>query len=216
LPDGIGMSLAIRWLHRLRAARISFDMSSLAPEVMGLAEREGYSVVLVGGVPGCTERAASRLTEVFPNLRIVGVFDGYGDTEARAAQIAALDPHIVICGMGAGAQEAMLLALARCGWHGCGFTCGGYFDQLSERAYYYPDWIDRLHLRWAYRFAKEPRRLWRRYLLTYPPFFAALAVEALIGLSFGPRQTVQAPTYGARHVGLAQPAAEDASRGGGS
>jgi len=215
LPDGIGMSVAVRWLHRLPATRISFDMTSLAPEVMALADRGACDVVLVGGVPGCAERAASRLTEVFPKLRIAGAFDGYGDVESRATQIAALNPHIVVCGMGAGVQEAMLLALARTGWNGCGFTCGGYLDQLAEGPRYYPQWIDRTHLRWAYRLAREPRRLWRRYLLSYPPFFAALGLEVLYGLIFGSRGTARRPMYGTRHSSLTQPTVEDAPVEGG-
>jgi N-acetylglucosaminyldiphosphoundecaprenol N-acetyl-beta-D-mannosaminyltransferase len=205
LPDGVGMSLAIRLLHRLPAARISFDMTSLAPAVLALAERESYSVVLIGGVPGCAERAALRLVQAFPNLRIVGAFDGYGDSETRVAQVAALAPHVVVCAMGAGAQETMLLSLVRTGWNGCGLTCGGFFDQLAAGVRYYPVWIDRSHLRWAYRLAKEPRRLWRRYLLMYPPFVAALAREALIGLILGPR-----PHRG----GFAQSATEDVPVGG--
>ena len=79
LPDGIGMSLAIRWLNRIPAARVSFDMTSLAPAILTLAAQERRRVVLVGGVPGCAERAAARLQDVFPGLDIVGIFDGYGE-----------------------------------------------------------------------------------------------------------------------------------------
>ena len=184
LPDGIGMSMAVRWLHRLPAARVSFDMTSLAPEVLAIAARDGRRVVLVGGVPGCAERAAARLREIYGDLDVVGAFDGFGDIAARAGQVAALRPEIVICGMGAGRQEALLLALSGMGWRGCGFTCGGFLDQLLERAAYYPGWVDRLHLRWAYRLWAEPRRLWRRYLLTYPPFVVALGLAAL-GARYG-------------------------------
>lgn len=179
LPDGIGMSKAVQWIHRLSATRISFDMTSLAPDVLSLAAEQRYSVVLIGGPPGCAERAASQLQAAFAGLRIAAALDGYGDVDERVAQIAALQPHVVICGMGAERQEDVLIALVRTGWSGCGFTCGGFLDQLSERAFYYPGWVDRYNLRWAYRLAKEPRRLWRRYLLTYPAFITAMAAELL-------------------------------------
>lgn len=178
LPDGSGLSLAVRLIHHIPAARISFDTTSLAPKLLGLAEQYGYTVALVGGEPGSAEQAMQRLADAFPMLRFVGAFHGYGDTDVRTRTLVALDPDIVICGMGSDHQEKMLLALKGAGWTGCGFTCGGYLDQLNGGMDYYPAWIDRLNLRWAYRLAKEPRRLWRRYLLDYPPFVMAVVLAA--------------------------------------
>jgi exopolysaccharide biosynthesis WecB/TagA/CpsF family protein len=181
LPDGSGMCTAMRWLHGRPALRVSFDTTSLAPEVLGLAERHGYTVALAGGVPGRAEAAGMRFKQVFPQLRLVGTFDGYSAVDGQVQAIAGLNPDIVICGMSPGRQEGLLLALARAGWKGCGFTCGGYFDQLGAGFDYYPSWIDRTNLRWAYRLAKEPRRLWRRYVYTYPPFVLALCRALVLG-----------------------------------
>ena len=38
-----------------------------------------------------------------------------------------------------------------------------------------PAWMGRHGLEWAYRLAREPRRLWRRYLRYNPRFVAAVA-----------------------------------------
>ena len=173
-PDGIAMALAIRWLHHLPAERISFDQTSLAPPVLRLAAEQDVSIVLCGGRPGVAEQARQQLVAAYPTLRIVGVFDGYGDLVQKAATIAQLAPEMVICGMGGFAQEAFLLSLIKGGWSGIGLTCGGFLDQLSSGPQYYPGFIDKMNLRWAYRLAKEPRRLWRRYLLDYPAFAASL------------------------------------------
>jgi N-acetylglucosaminyldiphosphoundecaprenol N-acetyl-beta-D-mannosaminyltransferase len=181
LPDGWAMSTAIRLVHWIRANRISFDATSLAPHVLTIAERRGASVALIGGLPGCTSQAALRLREVHPKIRIVRCYDGYGDTKQKAVELAELQPDIVICGMGAGAQEMLLLDLAKQGWNGCGFTCGGYFDQLLHSYEYYPKWIDASNLRWAYRLSKEPRRLWRRYLLDYPVFVGKFSRQLIHG-----------------------------------
>ena len=182
LPDGSGMSMAMRTMHRVRAARISFDSTSLAPEVLRLAETGGHSVVFVGGLPGSAERASKILQDQFPRLRVLAALHGYASREELARKIAMLDPDIVVCGMGVLAQESLLLSLAALGWNGCGFTCGGYLDQLSEGFVYYPPWINKLNLRWAFRLAKEPRRLWRRYLLDYPSFVMAVAFRTGQGL----------------------------------
>ena len=170
LPDGIGFCFAIRLLHGVPAARVSFDMTSLAPAVFDHARRKGWKLVLVGGQPGVTARARDQLERTYPDLIVAGVFDGYGDMAATTRLVCALQPKIVVCGMGAVRQEAFLLGLKALGWKGWGFTCGGFLDQLQADLVYYPAWIDRADLRWAYRLFREPGRLWRRYLLDYSEF----------------------------------------------
>jgi N-acetylglucosaminyldiphosphoundecaprenol N-acetyl-beta-D-mannosaminyltransferase len=170
LPDGSGMCLAIKLLHKLPAQRVSFDSTSLAPEIFHLACELGSSIVFVGGAPLVAERARVQVANHFPGIRIIGAVDGYGDVNAKIDAIARLNPDIVICGMGSGSQEAFLLKLRAAGWSGWGFTCGGYLDQLQAEINYYPGWVDRANLRWAYRLAREPGRLWRRYLIDYSCF----------------------------------------------
>ncbi|PWC27618.1 hypothetical protein CR165_16475 [Pseudoroseomonas aestuarii] len=170
LPDGIAMALATGYLSGSSAARISFDTTSLALPVLHLAAEYGSGVVLVGGREGVARRAADRIAERFPGLRILGTWHGYGDMAASVRAVHDTAPDIVICGMGSGPQEEFLLRLRAAGWHGVGFTCGGYLDQTAGGLEYYPAWIDRTNLRWLYRLAREPRRLWRRYLVDYGRF----------------------------------------------
>ncbi len=170
LPDGIGMCFAINWLHGLPAKRVSFDTTSLAPAVFDRACSRNLRIVLVGGAPQVAENARARILEHFPDVRITGAFDGYGALDAKVKAVKDLDPDIVICGMGSGRQESFLLELKKQGWHGWGFTCGGYLDQLSKGITYYPRWIDAANLRWAYRLVQEPGRLWRRYVIDYSYF----------------------------------------------
>lgn len=170
LPDGIGLCLAMRWLHGLPAQRISFDTTSLAPALFARAQFRGLRIVLVGGAPRVAEQARAQITAHFPGIQIIAAYDGYGDMAAKAGAVSELRPDVVICGMGSIRQEAFLLELKHQGWHGWGFTCGGYLDQLNGGIAYYPRWVDAANLRWAYRLLREPGRLWRRYLVDYPHF----------------------------------------------
>jgi N-acetylglucosaminyldiphosphoundecaprenol N-acetyl-beta-D-mannosaminyltransferase len=170
LPDGSGMCLAMKLLHKLAAQRVSFDSTSLAPAIFNLARERQSSIVLVGGAPLVADRARARILEHFPGIRITGAIDGFRHLDAIASAVEECRPDIVICGMGSGLQEALLLKLRERGWRGWGFTCGGYLDQLQTEISYYPRWIDRANLRWAYRLAREPGRLWRRYLIDYSHF----------------------------------------------
>ena len=171
-PDGIGMVLAMRMLHRTtRSARISFDSTSLAPHLFRLAVERQATVVLIGGTPGVAGTARARISEAYQGIKIIGTFSGFDPVDETVAAIRQLAPAIVVVGMGALLQESFLLTLAGAGWSGLGFTCGGYLDQLANKGTkYYPRWVDGLEIRWAYRLMMEPRRLWRRYLLQYPEF----------------------------------------------
>ncbi len=40
-----------------------------------------------------------------------------------------------------------------------------------------PGWLQQRGLEWAYRLAKEPRRLWRRYLRNNPAYLARIALR---------------------------------------
>ncbi len=177
LPDGIGLCMAMRWLHGLPAQRVSFDTTSLAPALFARARFRGLRIALVGGAPKVAEQARTQIAAHFPGIQIIAACDGYGDMAAKAVSVAELRPDIVICGMGSVRQEAFLLELKHQGWRGWGFTCGGYLDQLIGGIAYYPRWIDAANLRWAYRLLREPGRLWRRYLIDYP-YFGVLVLGA--------------------------------------
>jgi N-acetylglucosaminyldiphosphoundecaprenol N-acetyl-beta-D-mannosaminyltransferase len=58
---------------------------------------------------------------------------------------------------------------------------GAAFDLLSGNLAEAPDWMKKAGLQWLYRLYKEPKRLWRRYLLNNPKF-AWLTVLQLTGL----------------------------------
>jgi N-acetylglucosaminyldiphosphoundecaprenol N-acetyl-beta-D-mannosaminyltransferase len=44
-------------------------------------------------------------------------------------------------------------------------TGGSYLDHLAERVDWYPHWMEKRRLNWAYRLYRDPRRLWKRYTL---------------------------------------------------
>ncbi len=56
---------------------------------------------------------------------------------------------------------------------------GAAFDYHAGKLDRAPMWIQRAGLEWAYRLMQEPRRLWRRYLVTNSRFVVALARHKL-------------------------------------
>jgi N-acetylglucosaminyldiphosphoundecaprenol N-acetyl-beta-D-mannosaminyltransferase len=46
-------------------------------------------------------------------------------------------------------------------------TGGSYLDHLAEGVDWYPRWMEKMRLNWAYRLYRDPRRLWKRYSLDF-------------------------------------------------
>lgn len=183
LADGIGVCLVYRWLTGAPCPRISFDMTSMAPLFFGRLQHIRGSLAVVGGAPDVAQQFAEKLQRSYPDIRLPVIEDGYGDHAPKIARILAAAPDAVIVGMGVPRQESFLVELATAGYKGCAVTCGGFLDQYIQAEHYYPVWINRYHLRFAYRFYKEPARLWRRYLIDYQ-LFIGLALRALLAKWF--------------------------------
>lgn len=186
-PDGILMARLASALRGTRVERLSFDGNSIAPRVFGACGRLGLRLALVGGRLGVASAVAPLLQERY-GVAVAAVLPGYFPSPAARdeaiTRILENRAEVAVCGMGAGRQESFALSLKTAGWSGVAFTCGGYLDQvLSGGIEYYPPWIERNNLRAFYRLYKEPRRLAKRYLIDYGPFFvsgAQLLAEAKV------------------------------------
>jgi len=72
---------------------------------------------------------------------------------------------LLFVAMGSPAQEKWIAAqLARSGVR-FALGVGGSFDHVSGLAVRAPGWMQRAGLEWLYRLMREPRRMWRRYLI---------------------------------------------------
>ncbi|HEX8184655.1 MAG TPA: WecB/TagA/CpsF family glycosyltransferase [Blastocatellia bacterium] len=132
------------------------------------AARAGLSVYFLGArdeaVRGVVERFSSR----HPGLLIAGYRDGYfhpSQSAEVAEKIKQSRADLLFVAMGSPAQEYWIATnLARTGAR-FALGVGGSFDHLSGLARRAPRWMQRVGLEWLYRLSREPRRLWRRYLI---------------------------------------------------
>jgi N-acetylglucosaminyldiphosphoundecaprenol N-acetyl-beta-D-mannosaminyltransferase len=61
-------------------------------------------------------------------------------------------------------------------------SIGAVFDFYAGTLSRAPAWIRRLGFEWLYRLAKEPRRLWRRYLVSSPRFVVLVIWRHVLGV----------------------------------
>jgi N-acetylglucosaminyldiphosphoundecaprenol N-acetyl-beta-D-mannosaminyltransferase len=121
------------------------------------------------------ERAVARLRELHPRLEFVGHRHGYfsdADEPSVAAEIRAARPDLLFVAISTPRKEYFL---GRWGPEldvPFSMGVGGAIDVVAGVTKRAPRSLQRLGLEWAFRLAQEPRRLFRRYLVTNSEFVA--------------------------------------------
>jgi N-acetylglucosaminyldiphosphoundecaprenol N-acetyl-beta-D-mannosaminyltransferase len=165
----------IVWASRLLGSPLPERVAGvdLVVDLCGLAAREGFGVYLLGGTSALLERTAERLRASAPGLRLCGLADGYFPPEqafARARAVAESGADLLLVGMGVPRQEAFIAGQ----WERLGATLaigvGGSFEVIAGLRRRAPRWAQLAGLEWMVRLAQEPRRLWRRYLVSNTQF----------------------------------------------
>lgn len=168
--DGSLLVAAIKMCYGVKVTRRSFDMTSVAPQLLEYAQREGKSIYIVASRQEQVERTVEIFKEHYDGIHIIGYRNGYfTDDKAmdeEAKHITDLNPDFLVVGMGAIMQEKFLLKVKAAGYQGIGFTCGGFIHQTAsnETEDYYPEWVDNMNIRFLYRMWKEPHTR-KRYLM---------------------------------------------------
>jgi N-acetylglucosaminyldiphosphoundecaprenol N-acetyl-beta-D-mannosaminyltransferase len=194
--DGAGVRLGALMSGHPLPPRITYAdwMWSLGQ----FASSHGLSLYFLGGKPGVAEEAKRALRRQNPSLKIVGTRHGYFDKTAGSAESIAVveeinrtNPDVLVVGFGMPVQEQWLadhwkLLNAR-----VALTGGAAFDYVSGTLRRPPKWMQATGLEWLGRMLIEPRRLWRRYVVGNPLFFARLLKSQLIELLPSGRRTIR-------------------------
>ncbi len=169
LRDGIGMALLMTLLNQRPG--LNLNGTDLIPRI--LRRHAGAPLALFGTQQPWLGRAAQVVVrELAPGSPCVTAH-GFLPTEDYV-QLARLHaPALIVLGMGMPRQEEVALALrARLTRPGL-IVCGGaILDFLGARTMRAPRVLRQLGLEWGWRLAREPRRLFRRYVVGNPVFIA--------------------------------------------
>ena len=173
-PDGVPMV----WCGRFAGARKMTRVygPDLMLEVCRRGAERGWKMYLYGAAPGVPEELSERLGARFPGLSVVGTFSPpYRDLSAEevaaiVGRINAAKPDIVWVGLSTPKQERWMNGFRPLLEAPILVGVGAAFDIHAGRLPQAPRWMQSSGLEWSYRLAKEPRRLWRRYLSNNPRF----------------------------------------------
>lgn len=180
LADGMAVVWAGKLLRRPLPGRVTGI--DLFEHLLSLANQQRYGVYFLGATQEVLDEVVQRVQGKYPHLRVAGSRHGYfpDDQACRVAEdIGASRADLLFVAMTSPKKELFLdrfggqLGVSIC--HGV----GGSFDVLAGKVRRAPRLWQRLGLEWLYRVIQEPRRMWKRYLVTNVRFLALLLGEAL-------------------------------------
>ena len=163
IPDGAGVLMAAKRQGTplsCRVAGIEFGEALLAR-----ASEDGLRVFLLGGKEGVAERAAKSLCQKYPSLCICGTSWGYfaksGEEDRRViSYIRACRPDVLLVCMGFPMQEEWIdMHMHLLDGVRVVAGLGGSLDVWSGDLRRAPKIVSHMGLEWAWRMAKEPKRL---------------------------------------------------------
>ena len=162
------------WISKLHGTPVKAKVSGsdLVPALCEKAAEKGRSVFIVGGKEGVAAEAKRRLEEKLPGIKIVGTYSPPMGFEKDAAEIdkingmiSAVAPDILIACLGCPKQEKWIYENYEKYGATVSICAGATVDFLAGNVKRAPEWMSSHGLEWLYRFAQEPKRLFRRYFV---------------------------------------------------
>lgn len=182
VADGVGISIATRFLYGRRIPRIGGP--DLMLNICDRGRAYGLRHFFLGGQDGIPQRLASRLCARFPGLVVAGTqsppFRSQTDEEEGQTcdTVMASQPDILWVGLGAPKQEKWIYRnRARLGGIAA-IGVGAAFDFHSSNVPRAPAWVRRCGMEWLDRLLRDPRRMWRRNLDS-PLFLLTIAAQKI-------------------------------------
>lgn len=140
----------------------------LMGRLIALCENEGWPIFFLGATDEVLAAFEAEALRRHSRLRVAGRRNGYfrADQEVGIAEaVRESGARLLLVGISSPMKERFLARnLERMGPL-LAMGVGGSFDVWAGKATRAPLWMQRAGLEWFHRFAQEPRRMWRRYLV---------------------------------------------------
>ena len=172
IPDGASIVKVCKWLKMQSQPRERIAGWDLFVFEMNRLNEKGGRCMFMGSSEKVLALIKQRAAVDYPNLEVVAYSPPYKpefSQEDNAAIVAAINeanPDLLWIGMTAPKQEKWIYS----NWQKLNIHChvgtiGAVFDFFAGTTERAPLWWQQHSLEWLYRLIKEPKRMWRRYLI---------------------------------------------------
>jgi N-acetylglucosaminyldiphosphoundecaprenol N-acetyl-beta-D-mannosaminyltransferase len=178
VADGVPLIWASRWLGTPLPGRVAGV--DLMTRLLQLGSARRLRVFLLGTTQERLDKLVEVVGERYPGIDVVGARNGYFSIEEHrsvAEQVRDAGADLLLVGMPAPAKELWCEQFRDVLQTPVILGVGGGFDVLAGYVRRAPLWAQNMGLEWAWRLLMEPRKLWKRYLVTNTEFLGVLAVS---------------------------------------
>ena len=181
-PDGMPLVIAFRFLKGILQERVAG--MDLLPDLLNIAEKEKIKIFFYGGTELMLEKTRNYLSDAYPHLDVAGYYSPPFrplteiEKEDVANMINKANVGIVFVVLGCPKQEKWMHSM-KGKINSCMVGIGGALPVLVGMNKRAPMWMQKRSLEWFYRLMQEPRRLFKRYLITNS-LFVYLILRAYI------------------------------------
>jgi len=186
LPDGVSVVWAMRMLTGIKLKKVAG--ADLFFYEMKRLNAIGGKCFFLGSSNDTLQLILKKAAIEYPNVKVFSYSPPYKpvfsdeDNKAMIDAVNAVQPDVLFIGMTAPKQEKW--AHSHFDELQVGHVCciGAVFDFYAGKINRAPNWMIKIGMEWFYRLVKEPKRMWRRYLIGNLKFAGYLAL-ALLGFS---------------------------------
>lgn len=173
-PDGQPVRWAMNWLHGT-GLRDRVYGPDLTLAVCRAAAEAGLSVFFYGTTTETLDLLRQRMPTLVPGIEIAGTAPStFGRSTAEGLDaIAAVvrDSGASICFVGLGCPRQEIFVAENADRLGMpAIAVGAAFDFHAGLQREPPAWMQRAGLQWFHRLVRNPKRLWRRYVILNPRY----------------------------------------------
>ena len=178
IPDGASIVKACRWIKaksRPKERIAGWDLFEFEMRRLNENQNENENkkrVMFMGSSEKVLELIRKKAAEVYPNIEVVTYSPPYKpaftdeDNRAIVEAVNGANPDLLWIGMTAPKQEKWTYSH----WNELNIHChvgtiGAVFDFFAGTVERAPIWWQEHGLEWLYRLLKEPKRMWRRYII---------------------------------------------------
>ena len=184
IPDGVSIVKACKWIKAKSQPKERIAGWDLFEFEMSKLEKKGGTVMFMGSSQKVLDLIVKRAAKVYPHLKVVTYSPPYKpefsdeDNTAIIEAINNANPDLLWIGMTAPKQEKWTYSH----WKDLNIHChvgtiGAVFDFFAGTVERAPIWWQEHGLEWLYRLLKEPKRMWRRYIIGNTLFLWNMAKE---------------------------------------
>lgn len=173
IPDGGPLSSVGRKRGYKKMERTTGP--SLMGEIFQISTEKGYRHYFYGSTEKTLKLLEENLNKKYPEIQIAGMysppFRPMTEEEDReiVKKINETNPDFVWIGLGAPKQERWM-AVHQGQIAGLMLGVGAGFDYYAGNIDRAPEWMQKHNLEWLYRLVQDPKRLFKRYLVTNTKF----------------------------------------------